>query len=170
MFMVAFIVLMDLARVQAALHTTPQKLMAIILSACFGLIKTAGFIAGHGKDYKKEIAMSKRKSGFLRAHSIKKYITETKKMRSSTGAVKMLIKAFDSTIEDIISDAAKLAKEDKRNTIMEQDVTPALEKHLGKKHLTWQETAEEVIRQNPTDLGKISKKINDYIAREEKKG
>jgi len=110
------------------------------------------------------------KREFIRFYSVKKYITETKKMRSSTGAVKMLIKAFDSTIEDIISDAAKLAKEDKRNTIMEQDVTPALEKHLGKKHLTWQETAEEVIRQNPTDLGKISKKINDYIAREEKKG
>ena len=84
-------------------------------------------------------------------------------MRSSTGAVNKIIKDFDSTIEEVINEAGKLAKEDKRNTIMDQDVTPALEKHLGKKHLTWQETADEIIRQNPTDLGKISKAINDYI-------
>jgi hypothetical protein len=89
-------------------------------------------------------------------------------MRSSTGAVNKLIEDFDSTIEDVIADAEKLAKEDKRNTIMEQDVIPALEKHLGKKYLTWQETAEEIIRQNPTDLGKISKAINDYIEKEKK--
>lgn len=49
---------------------------------------------------------------------------------------------------------------------MEQDITPALEKHLGKKYLTWQEIREEIIRQNPTDLGKISKAINDYIEKE----
>lgn len=110
-----------------------------------------------------------KKKEFLRFNTIKQYINDIKKMRSSTSAVNKLIKDFDSTIEDVINEAGKLAKEDKRNTIMDQDVIPALEKHLGKKHLSWQETAEEIIRQNPTDLGKISKAINDYIEKEQEK-
>ncbi|MBU4312776.1 MAG: hypothetical protein KJ706_08685 [Candidatus Omnitrophica bacterium] len=109
-----------------------------------------------------------KKKEFLRFNTIKQYINDVKKMRSSTSAVNKLIKDFDSTIEDVINEAGKLAKEDKRNTIMDQDVIPALEKHLGKKHLSWQETADEIIRQNPTDLGKISKAINDYIERGQK--
>lgn len=109
-----------------------------------------------------------KKTEFVKFNTIKQYINDTKKMRSSTGAVKKLIKDFDSTIKDVITEAERLAKEDKRNTVMDQDITPALEKHLGKKHLTWQETAEEIIRQNPTDLGKISKAINNYIEKSKK--
>lgn len=110
-----------------------------------------------------------KKTIFIKFNTIKKYILTVKKMRSSEEAINELIKKFDSTIADVITESGKLAKEDKRNTIMDQDVIPALEKYIGKKHLTWQETAEQVIRQNPTDLGKISKAINDYIEREQKK-
>jgi histone H3/H4 len=110
----------------------------------------------------------KKKVEFLRFNTIKEYINESLKMRSSDKAVKEFIKEFDKAIEATLKEAGKLAKEDKRNTVMDQDITPALEKHLGKKHLTWQETAEEIIRQNPTDLGKISKAINDYIKKSKK--
>ena len=110
----------------------------------------------------------KKRVEFLRFNTIKEYINEILKMRSSDKAVKKFIKEFDLSIESTLKEAAKLAKEDKRNTIMDQDITPSLEKHLGKKHLTWQETAEEIIRQNPTDLGKISKAINDYIKKSKK--
>ena len=113
--------------------------------------------------------MPKKKPEFLRYNTIKEYINDILKMRSSEGAVKKFIGEFDTAIETTLSDAGKLAKEDKRNTIMDQDIVPAIEKHLGKKHLTWQETADEIIRQNPTDLGKISKAINDYIEKEEKR-
>lgn len=109
-----------------------------------------------------------KKTEFLRFNTIKEYINEILKMRSSRDAVKKFIKEFDSSIEAALKEAGKLAKEDKRNTVMDQDIIPALEKHLGKKHLTWQETAEEIIRKTPTDLGKISKAINDYIAKEKK--
>ena len=90
-------------------------------------------------------------------------------MRSSDTAVKKFLSEFDSAIETTLTDAGKLTKEDKRNTIMDEDIIQALEKHLGKKHLTWQETRDEIIRQNPTDLGKISKSINDYIEKEQRK-
>ena len=112
--------------------------------------------------------MPNKKKEFLKYNTIKEHINDILKMRSSDGAVKKFLSEFDTAIEDTLSDAGKLAKEAKRNTIMDEDITPAIEKHLGKKHLTWEETAEEIIRQNPTDLGKISKAINDYIEKEKK--
>ena len=110
-----------------------------------------------------------KKAEFIRFNTIKEYVNDILKMRSSDSAVKQFIKEFDSSIESALIDAGNIAKEDKRNTVMDEDITPALEKHLGKKHLTWQEAAEEIIRQNPTDLGKISKTINDYIEKGQKK-
>ena len=112
--------------------------------------------------------MAKKKE-FLRFNTIKEYINDILKMRSSDSAVKKFIREFDSAIADTLIDAGKLSKEDKRNTIMGEDIITILEKHLGKKHLSWQETAEEIIRQNPTDLGKISKAINDHIEKNQKK-
>jgi len=109
------------------------------------------------------------KAEFIKFNTIKAYINDILKMRSSESAVKKSMSEFDSVIETVLKEAGELAKENKRNTIMDEDIAPALEKHLGKKHLTWQETAEEIIRQNPTDLGKISKAINDYIEKEQGK-
>jgi histone H3/H4 len=106
---------------------------------------------------------------FLRLNTVKEYINTVLKMRSSEGAAKKFIAEFDSAIEATLADAGRLAKERKRNTILDEDIIPALEKHLGKKHLTWEETADEIIRQNPTDLGKISKAIYDYIEKEKEK-
>ena len=109
------------------------------------------------------------KAEFIKFNTIKAYINDILKMRSSESAVKKSMSEFDSVIETVLKEAGELAKENKRNTIMDEDIAPALEKHLGKKHLTWQETAEEIIRQNTTDLGKISKAINDYIEKEQGK-
>ena len=114
------------------------------------------------------MAKKKKKVEFLRFNTIKEYINDILKMRSSDSSVKKFIKEFDSSIAAALIDAGKLSKEDKRNTVMDEDIITAVEKHLGKKHLTWQETAEEIIRQNPTDLGKISKAINDYIEKNKK--
>jgi histone H3/H4 len=113
--------------------------------------------------------MPAKKPEFLRFNTIKEYINDILKMRSSEGAAKKFITEFDTAIEATLTDAGALAKEHKRNTILDEDIIPALEKHLGKKHLTWEETADEIIRQNPTDLGKISKAINDYIDKEKEK-
>ena len=105
---------------------------------------------------------------FIRSNTIKEYINKIKKMRSSDDAVRLLLRRFNETIETVIASAGKFAKQDKRNTLLEQDITAALEKHLGKRDLTWEETTEQIIRQSPTDLGKISKAINDYIQKNQK--
>jgi len=112
--------------------------------------------------------MSKKLS-FIRFDTIKDYINDVHQMRSSNKAVKKFIKKFEATMETVIKEAKRGARKDKRNTIMEEDITLALEKHLGKKQLTWQEVAKEIIRQNPTGLGKISKVINDYMEKTKKK-
>lgn len=111
--------------------------------------------------------MPKKKAEFVKLNTIKEYINDNLKMRSSDSAVKLSMKEFDSAIEIVLKEAGELAKEDKRNTVMDQDIISAVEKHLGKRNLTWQETAEEIIRKNPTDLGKISKAINDYIEKDQ---
>ncbi|MFH1798226.1 MAG: hypothetical protein ABH844_02620 [Candidatus Omnitrophota bacterium] len=108
------------------------------------------------------------KAEFIKFNTIKSYINDILKMRSSESAVKLSMKEFDLAIEIVLKEAGELAKEDKRNTVMDQDIISAVEKHLGKRNLTWHETAEEIIRQNPTDLGKISKAINDYIEKEQR--
>lgn len=108
------------------------------------------------------------KTEFIKFNTTKTYINDILKMRSSESAVKLSMKEFDSAIEGVLKEAGKLAKEDKRKTVMDQDIVSAVEKHLGKKHLTWQETTEEIIKQNPTNLGKISKAITDHIERERK--
>jgi histone H3/H4 len=105
---------------------------------------------------------------FIKFNTIKAYINDTLKMRSAESAVKKSMGEFDTAIETVLKEAGELAKQDKRNTVMDQDIISAVEKHLGKKNLTWQETADEIIRQNPTDLGKISKTINDYIEKEQR--
>lgn len=108
------------------------------------------------------------KTGFIKFNTVKKYINDILKMRSSESAVKKSTSEFDSAIETVLKEAGEIAKEDKRNTVMDQDIISAVEKHLGKRHLTWEETAEEIIRQNPADLGKISKAIHDYIEKEQR--
>jgi hypothetical protein len=50
---------------------------------------------------------------------------------------------------------------------MDKDILPALEKHLGKRQLTWQEAAEQILKYPAADLGKISKAINNYLGKEE---
>ena len=111
----------------------------------------------------------KEKAAFIKFNSIKEYIIAVLKMRSNEEAVNKLIQDIDSTIENIINYAGKSAQELKRTTILEQDIIPALEKYLGKKHLTWQEISAEIVLQTPADLGKISKVIKDYIEKDQGK-
>jgi histone H3/H4 len=113
--------------------------------------------------------MPKVQKGFIKPNTIKDYITTVIKMRSSEGAINELAAALDDTVVTIIATAQELAQAAKRTTIMEQDITAAIEKHIGKKHLSYEELSAEIILQNPADLGKISKAINDYIDKAQRK-
>lgn len=107
-------------------------------------------------------------SDFIKSTTIKSYIKEVEKIRSSQEAINEISSKFNSLIVTVIREAGKLAKESNRNTIMLEDITTAFEKHVGKRHLTWEEVLQEIILQTPADLGKISKGINDHIEKDKK--
>lgn len=107
-------------------------------------------------------------SGFVSFNSVKEFINEKLKIRSSDDAIRTLLRRLNSSVEEVLTQAKKLAKENKRSTILPSDVTASLEKHLGKRHLSWEETLQEILRQTPADLGKISKAVNDYIQKNQK--
>ena len=111
----------------------------------------------------------KTKTEFVRFNTIKDYVKDIQKMRSNEAAVNDLTERFNSLIETVIIRAAALAKENKRTTILAEDMKEALEKTVGKKHLNWQELLDETILQTPIDLGNISKGITKYIEEHEKK-
>ena len=106
---------------------------------------------------------------FVRFNTIKDYVKDIQKMRSNEAAVNNLTERFNSLIETVIIRAAGLAKENKRNTILAEDMKEALEKTVGKKHLNWQEVLDETLLQTPIDLGNLSKGITKYIEEHEKK-
>ena len=105
---------------------------------------------------------------FIKTQAVKDHITTVNKLRSTAGAVNDLVNGFNKALTKAITEAAILAKKARRATLMESDVAAALEKTIGKTHLTWEETAQEVIRQEPTDLGQIAKAIRAWIADQEK--
>ena len=106
------------------------------------------------------------KTGIIKTNTVKDYIT-AKKMRSQAAAVKKFIEDFDVVIEAVITEAVRLAQAAKRTTIMKADMAAAIDKHLKKTALAWDQTAEEVIKHNPTDLGKISQNIQEWISAHE---
>ena len=107
------------------------------------------------------------KTGIVKTTTVKAYITKAKKMRSQAAAVKKFIDDFDVVIEAVIVEAVRLATAAKRTTVMKADMAAAIEKYLKKTDLTWDQTAASVIKHNPTDLGKISKTILEWIAAHE---
>ena len=107
------------------------------------------------------------KTGIVKTTTVKAYITKAKKMRSQASAVKKFIDDFDVVIEAVIVEAVRLAQAAKRTTVMKADIAAAVDKFLKKTDLTWDQTTASVIKHNPTDLGKISKTILEWIAAHE---
>ena len=101
---------------------------------------------------------------FIKTQAVKDHIADVQKLRSTADAVEVLVTGFNKALAKAIAESAALAKKDNRSTIMETDVAAALEKTIGRTHLTWSEAAQEVIRQEPTALGQIAKSIRDWIS------
>ena len=104
-----------------------------------------------------------KKPDFIKDTVIRDYINDVLKLRSAKEALDETGKKFNSLIVTVLKEAAKLAKEANRKTIMPEDIAQAYEKRVGKEYLTWEETLKQILRQPPADLGKISKGINNYI-------
>lgn len=109
-------------------------------------------------------------TGVLKPTVVTQYINRAAGMRAKKDAVAKLIADFDAVLAAVVAEAGNIARQDRRTTILKRDVVAALEKHLRRKDLPWDETAAEVIKHNPTDLGKVSKTIRDWIREHEDTG
>lgn len=107
------------------------------------------------------------KTGIIKYRTVKDYITKATKMRSQKSAVTKLIADFDAILQAVAMTAGNLAAEDDRSTIMKQDMDVAINRHLKKEDLPWDQTLREVIKHSPTELGKISKDIRKWIREHE---
>ena len=109
-------------------------------------------------------------TGIIKSTAVTQYINRAAGMRVKKDAVAKLVLDFDAVLAAVIAEAKALAQAGRRTTILKRDIVAALEKHLRRRALPWDETANEVIKHNPADLGKISKTISDWIKEHEDEG
>ena len=107
------------------------------------------------------------KQDFVKLSAVKRYI-KGRKLRSSTEAAAKIEKEFNRIIGRVILEAGKIARKDKKKTIMPKHVKAAFAKHVGKEDLAWEEILAQVLQETPADLGKISKGIRDHIRQSKK--
>ena len=117
----------------------------------------------------KKPAAKDKPTGVIKENAVSQYIKKATGLRVRVDAVTKFMADFDAVIVAVVAEAKALAQAERRNTILKVDVAAALEKHLRRKDLPWDETAKEVIKHNPTDLGKISKAVRDWIREHEEK-
>jgi len=108
-----------------------------------------------------------KSSGVLKTNGVAVYIKKATGLRVKVDAIEKLIADFDAVIVAVVKESKRLALAGRRTTILKGDVAAALDKFLRRAELPWDETAKEVIKHNPADLGKISKAIRDWLREHE---
>ena len=111
---------------------------------------------------------TKKAPKLIRFNAAKQHIIDKLKMRSSDESIESFITVLTQTAHTILKEAGTFSKKDKRTTILKEDLQKAIENNLSKGNLSWQETAQEIIKKNPTQLSSISKVINEHIQKKEK--
>ena len=106
-------------------------------------------------------------AGFVKESAVKNFI-KAQELRSTADAVVALEEGIDGLIRRVIIEAGERAQEDKKKTIMPEHIAYALEKHVGREDLDWQQILDQVLQETPADLGKISKGIRDHITQQTK--
>ena len=113
--------------------------------------------------------MSKEKIDFIKKSSIKNYLLSQKKTRSTLNAIDFLGDKFNSLIVQLLDSSIANAYENKRKTVMKEDIIVGISKSVTKEDLNWEEILSEILKESPADIGKISKGINDELMRESSK-
>lgn len=108
------------------------------------------------------------KADFIMETMVRDYVKNTRKFRVYKKAVSLLSRRFNELIKTVAIEAEKIAKKDRRKTISPDDIEAAIEKHVGKKDLSWEEILEQLVKHPPAGLGNISKGINDYVAKKQR--
>jgi histone H3/H4 len=104
----------------------------------------------------------KNQADFVKQTAIKASM-KASGFRSTADAMNYIEKSLNELIGVILTESGRLAKKDRKKTIFPKHVSTALEKHIGKSELNWDEILPQVLQETPADLGKLSKGIRKYI-------
>lgn len=102
-------------------------------------------------------------TGVIKTNAVSQYIKKATGLRVRVDAVAKFMADFDVVIVAVVGEAKAIAQAQRRTTILKDDVAAAIDKHLRRRDLPWDETTKELIKHNPADLGKISKAVRDWI-------
>ncbi len=102
---------------------------------------------------------------FINDTAIKAFIRDNEKLRSSQKVVATIDKRLNAIIQKVITEAAAIARESGQKTILQDDIVKALEKHVGRETLTWQQTLAQVLRQPAVNLRDIANGIDEELKR-----
>ena len=110
-----------------------------------------------------------KESQLVKSNTILNYIKQVQKIKVRKSAADSLRSRFNALIKTVIKEAKDLCKEEKKKTIMPRHMAAALEKHLGKRHLSIPEIMDEIKRLSAVELGKLSKQLKNYIVEEKQR-
>lgn len=99
----------------------------------------------------------------IKETAVKKEISKKLNFRITNESYKLLATSINTLIEETLKLAIEEAKEAGRKTIMDTDVKTAMDKAIAKSDLNWEEILDQVIKETPADLGKITGGIKKYI-------
>ncbi len=100
---------------------------------------------------------------FLTTKQVERYIRQNLKFRSAAAGVAELGKNFNSLIAKVLDEAAARSKKLRRKTLLADVVKEACAKHVGKADLDWEEIVGQLKQEAPTELGKISQALTQYL-------
>jgi len=100
---------------------------------------------------------------------VKNRIAKKYKLKSGEEAINKLAARVSDEIDLILADAVEVTKDEKRKTVLERDIDAAIEKNLGERGLTADELLEELLKQDPSELGRIIEGVDSHIRKERQK-
>ena len=104
-------------------------------------------------------------SDYIKNSVIKRDISEKEDLRSSQDAIAAINQRMNELIRKVIEEAAASARAADRKRVLQEDAEAALQKHVGRETLTWQQTLDQVLRQPPVNLRDIANGIDEELER-----
>ena len=108
----------------------------------------------------------KKTDDFIKVATVKKYIKEQENFKSAGGAIETFIERFTQWMKEVLGLAKIVAEKEKRKTILQRDIEPAMDRKLEELKLSWNDLFDQLLKQNPTELGRIAQKIDIYLRKQ----
>lgn len=106
----------------------------------------------------------------VKTNTIKSYVTEVLDYKISDTATDDFRVRFNDLIKQSLQEAQKLAREERLATIMPRHLAPAMEKIVGKRHMTPDDLGREIENLSAIDLADLVKLVEKHIQEEKAKG